>query len=45
MLALEVSDLCRWHPGASKRAQGIAKARRALARGRLLEQEIDRLAA
>ena len=44
MLALEVSDLCRWHPGASKRAQGIAKARRALARGRLLEQEIDRLA-
>lgn len=45
MLALEVSDLCRWHPGASKRAQGIAKARRALARGRLIEQEIDRLAA
>jgi hypothetical protein len=33
------------HPGASKRAQGIAKAQRALARGRLLEQEIDRLAA
>ena len=43
MLALEVSDLCRWHPGEARRAQGIAEARRALARGRLIEHDIDRL--
>ena len=45
MLALELSDICRWHPGPRPRAMAMAKAQRALARGRLLEQEADRLTA
>jgi hypothetical protein len=45
MLALELSDYCRWQPGTRRRAQAISQARRALVRGRLIEQEVDQLSA
>jgi hypothetical protein len=43
MLALELSDLSRWHPSAGKRKESVDAARQLLARGREIEQELDSL--
>lgn len=41
MLALELSDLSRWHPSAETRRNSVAAARDLLAQGRVIERELD----